>query len=101
MYADFFSEKVYVYVDEMNSVNEFLKALKIFAKEVGVPEAIIYYSHWFHKSKNVRQFYHIIGTTLRILDRSTQWANRYGLYVGLFKEAVRKDMFDKNYPLFF
>ena len=51
MYADFFSEKVYVYVDEMNSVNEFLKALKIFAKEVGVTESLIADSHKCHKSK--------------------------------------------------
>ena len=36
-----------------------------------------------------------------ILEGSTQWANRAELYVGLFKEAVRKDMLDEDYPLIF
>ena len=32
---------------------------------------------------------------------SIQWANRAELYVGLFKEAVRKDMLDTDSPLIF
>ena len=31
-----------------------------------------------------------IGTTLRLLEQKTQWANLAELYVGLMKEAVRK-----------
>ena len=84
----------------MKSVSEFPKDLKMVAKEVGVPEAIIDDSHKCHKSKEVRQFCHNIGTTLRVLEGSTQWANRAELYVGLFKEAVRKDMLQENSPLF-
>ena len=57
----------------MKRVSEFPKALKMFAKEVGLPEAII-------------------GTNICVLEGLTQWANRAELYVGLFKEAVRKDM---------
>ena len=33
-----------------------------------------------------------IGKTLRILEQKTQWANRAELYVGLMKEAMRKDI---------
>ena len=88
----FVSDKGYVFIAAMKSVSEFPKALKMFAKEVGVPEAIISDSHKCRKSKEVRQFCHNIGTTLRVLEGSTQWANRAELYVGLFKEAVRKDM---------
>ena len=46
-------------------------------------------------------FCHKICTTLRILEGSTQWANKAELYVGLFKEYVRKDMLDGNSPLVF
>ena len=73
----------------------------MFAKEVGVPEAIIADSHKCHKSKEVRQFFLKIGTTLCVLEGSTQWGNRAELYVGLFKEVVRKDMFQENPPLVF
>ena len=97
----FVSDKGYVYVVAMKSVSEFPKALKMFAKEVGVPEAIIVDSHKCNKSKEVKQFCHKIGTTLRILEVSIQWANRAELYVGLFKEAVRKDMLESNSPLIF
>ena len=36
-----------------------------------------------------------------MLKGSTQWDNRAELYVGLFKEAVRKDMLQENSPLVF
>ena len=88
----FVSDKGYIFIVAMKSVSEFPKALKMFAKEVGVPEAIISDSQKCHKSKKVRQFYHKIRTTLRVLEGWTQWDNRAELYVGLFKEAVRKDM---------
>ena len=56
----------------MKSVSEFPKVLKMFAKEVGVPEAISADSHKCHKSKEVQEFCHKIGTTLRMLEYSTQ-----------------------------
>ena len=40
-----------------------------------------------------------IGTTLRLLEQKTQWANRAKLYVGLMKEAVRKDIRLTGSPL--
>ena len=53
------------------------------------------------KSKEVRQFCHKIGTTLRLLEESTQWANRYELNIGSFKESIRKDTHEANSPLVF
>ena len=97
----FVSDQGYVYVVAMKSVSKFPKALKMFAKEVGVPEAIIADSNKCNQSKEVKQFCHKIGTTLRILEGSTQWTNRAKLCVGLFKEAVRKDMMESNSPLIF
>ena len=40
-----------------------------------------------------------IGTTLRLLEQKTQWANRAESYVGLMKEAVRKDIRLTRSPL--
>ena len=97
----FVSDEGYVFIAEMKSVSEFPKALKMFDKEVGVPEEIIADSHNCQNSKEVQQFCHKIGTTLSVLEGSTQWAIRAKLYVGLFKEAVRKDIIQENYPLLF
>ena len=38
---------------------------------------------------------------LRVLEEGTPWANKAELYIGLIKEAVRKDMKDSNCPLAF
>ena len=45
----FVSDKGYVYVSEIKIVREFPKVIKLFAKEVGVPVAIISDSHKCHK----------------------------------------------------
>ena len=68
----FFSDKVYVSIAAMKSVSEFPKSLIFFAKEVGLPEAIISNSHKCHKLKEVRKFCHKIGPTLRVLEGLTQ-----------------------------
>ena len=44
----------------------------------------------------MKEFYNKIGTTLRLLD---QWVNHAELYVGLMKEAVRKDIKVLGSPL--
>ena len=36
---------------------------------------------------------------MRILETETQWANRAELYIGLFKESIRKDLSRTNCPL--
>ncbi|KAL7523474.1 hypothetical protein ACHAXR_000193 [Thalassiosira sp. AJA248-18] len=71
----------------------------MFAKEVGVPEYIICDSASEQKSKEVVKFCHKIGTTLRILEESTRWANRAKSYVGLMKESIRKDTHECHSPL--
>ena len=50
------SDMGYVYGVAMDSVKEFPKALKMFAKEVEVPEAIVADAHKCHKSKEVKLF---------------------------------------------
>ena len=40
-----------------------------------------------------------MGTSLRLLETGTPWANRAELYIGLVKEAVRKDMKECECPM--
>ena len=79
-----------------------LQAVKQFAKEIGAPEAIICNASKEQTEKlDIKRFLHEIGTTLQVLEEGTLWANKAELYIGLIKEAVRKDMRDSNCPLAF
>ena len=97
----FVTDKGFVYVVPMKSKSEVLQAVKEFAKEIGAPDAIICDAASEQKSKPLRKFLGEIGTTLRVLEEGTPWANKAELYIGLIKEAVRKDMKDSNCPLTF
>jgi hypothetical protein len=85
----------------MKSRTEVMQAVKQFAKEIGAPEAIICDTTREQKSADLRKFLNEIGTTLRILEEGTPWANKAELYIGLLKKAVRKDMKSSNCPLAF
>ena len=83
----------------MKQKSEFKDALHLFCKEIGVPVSLVVDPSGEQTSKDVRIFCNHLGTTLRILQESTQWANRAELYIGFLKEAVRKDMRRSNSPL--
>ena len=55
--------------------------------------------HNAQNNSNVRKFSNQVGMTMRVLERATPWANRAELYIGLLKEAVRKDMRATNSPM--
>ena len=95
----FVSGKGYVKVYPMKFLTEYPTALRQFAKEVGVPDILVDDPHKSHASKEVMDFCNKIGTTLPLLEQNTQWANRAELYVGLMKEAVRKDIRLTGSPL--
>ena len=95
----FVSDKGYVCIYPMRSQSEFPEALHCFCKEVGVPVTLVMDGFSAQKQTKIKKFCHQIGTTLRILEEGTPWANRAELYVGLFKEAVRKDLRLSNAPM--
>ena len=66
---------------------------------MGVPKAFIVDPHMAQTSNKVKQFFNTIGSTLRILEESTQNANRAELYIGLVKESIRKDLRESHPPL--
>ena len=95
----FVSDKGFVMIYPMKSKGEFKDALKLFCKEVGVPLSLVCDPSGEQTSHDVKQFCHKVGMTLRILEESTQWANRAELYIGMFKEAIVKDMRSSDSPL--
>ena len=95
----FVSDMGFVKVYGMKSEKEFLNAVKLFCKEVGAPRAIIVDPHPSQTSNEVRQFMNNVGTTLRVLEESTQHADRAELYIGLMKGGVGKDFRESNAPL--
>ena len=97
----FVTDKGFVYVVPMRSKGEVLAAVKQFAKEIGVPDALICDAAGEQTSRELRKFCSEIGTTLRVLEEGTPWANKAELYIGIVKTAVQKDMKESNCPLVF
>ena len=96
----FVSDKGFVAVYPMQSQEEFTTALHWFCKQVGVPSTLIADGHKSQtSSSSVKRLCHQVGTTLRVLETGSPWANRAELYIGLLKEAVRKDMRESNSPM--
>ena len=83
----------------MKSQKEFPTALHCFCKQVGVPDSLVADGHKSLQSGEVRRFCDKVGTTLKILEAHTPWANRAELYIGILKEATRKDLRSSNAPM--
>ena len=75
--------------------------MKQFATEIGAPDAIICDAAREQTSPDLRKFYNDMGTSLRVLEEGTPWANKAELYIGLIKEAVGKDIRRLIVPLYF
>ena len=71
---------------------KFLSTLRLFAKDVGSPKIFVLDPHPAQEKREVKDFCNKIGTTLKVLENETQWADRAEIYIGLMKEAMRKDM---------
>ncbi len=77
----------------------YFAALKVFAKEEGAPEVLVCDLHPTQKKRKVEDFCIQIGTTLCVLEAETQWTNHVELFMGLLREATRKDMRATGSPL--
>ena len=95
----FVTDKGYIYVCPLEKESDVLLALKLFAKEIGVPEALVTDGAKAETSAEVKRFCINIGTTLKILEQGTPWANLAELYIGILKSAVSKDMTESNSPI--
>ena len=97
----FVTDRGFVYIVPMTKESDVLQAVKQFAKTIGAPDAIICDAARAQKSKDVKKLCNDIGTTLGVLEENTPWANKAELYIGILKEAVRKDMKEANSSLAF
>ena len=95
----FVTDKGFIYVVPMKKKSEVLLTIKQFAKEIGAPDSFVADMSGKQMSSEVKKFCNDIGTTLRALEEGTPWSNKAELYIGLIKEAVRKDMRETNSPL--
>ena len=59
----------------MRSKRKVLQAFKQFSKDIGAPDAIISGAAVDQNSQELRRLCHEIGTTLRVLEYITTWAN--------------------------
>ena len=64
----FVIDKGFVKVYGMKSEKGFLKAIKIFFKEVGSTRSLIVDPHSSQKSNEVRKLFKKVGRTLRVLE---------------------------------
>ena len=95
----YISDKGFLALYPMRDVKSFPLSLKEFAMDVGALEILVCDPHPSQKSCKVQEFCNQIGTTLHMLEANTEWANRVELYIGLLKEATRKDMRASHSPL--
>ena len=95
----FVSDKGFVAIYPMKKQSDYFLALKQFAKDVGAPGVLVCDPHPAQTKQEVREFCTQIGTTLKVPEAETQWANHAELYIGLIKEAVQKDMRMMSSPL--
>ena len=97
----FVSDTRFMYVYPIKSKIEIINAVKAFAKPIGVPTALILDPEGTQRSEALQKAANDMNLPLKFLEQRTQWANLAELYIGLLKEAVRKDMKDSNSPLRF
>ena len=83
----------------MRRKSKVFQVIKQLAKEIGAPASIIADMASEQMSQEVRKFCNGIGTTLQALEEGTPWSNKAELYIGLLKEAVRKDMRESDLPM--
>jgi hypothetical protein len=95
----FVSDRGFVAFYPMKKQQEVHLVVKQFEKEVGAPEVHVCDPHPAQIKQEVHKFCTQIGTTLKVLEAETQWANCAKLYIGFMKEATRKDMRSSGSPL--
>ena len=95
----FVSDTGFIYIHFMRHQRDYPQALRAFSKEVGAPDILVCDPHPSQTSQEVRKYCNQIGTTLRVLEARTQWADKAELYIGILKDAVRRDLRASGAPI--
>ena len=83
----------------MAKESEYILSLKEFSKDVAAPDVLVCDPAKTQMKWEVNELCTQLGTTLKILEAETQWANQAELFVGLIKEATCKDLRDSGLPI--
>lgn len=84
----FVSDMGFIFLVPMRSKSQVPAAIKLFAKHIGAPDAIISDPSGEQTLQEVKSFLQKIGTSLSLLEEGTQASNRAELYIGLIKESI-------------
>jgi hypothetical protein len=97
----FVSDKGFIWIQLMEKIDlsNLMNALKGFCKEVGIPHTLVCDPHATQTARDVRRYLYEVGTTLRVLERGTQWANLAERFIGILKNGVRSDLAETNAPM--
>ena len=95
----FVSDKGFVYIVPMKSREDLHLALKMFAKDIGVPLYLILDPSGEKTSAKVTKICHEMGTTLKIHEESIQYLNLSERYIGLNKTSIWKDLRKSDAPM--
>ena len=74
-------------------------ALRLFFKEVGVPDTIICNQGKEQIEGESKKLLRDSGTIIRRIEPNTPWANRAERYIDVFKQSVRNLLHDTNCPI--
>ena len=97
----FVSDTGSMFVYPMKTKTQIVNAVKAFAKEIGVPTALVLDIEGTQTFKEFNKATKDMNCPLKFLERRKQWANLAEWYIGLLKEAVRKDTKDSDSPVRF
>jgi hypothetical protein len=78
----------FMYVVPMKSKTEIVQAVKQFAKEIGVPTALILDPEGTQSSHDLQKTASEMNCMLKYIERKTHWAKFAELYIGLIKELI-------------
>ena len=88
----FTTDRGFIAAYPLQSKSQVKQAIRLFCKEVGVPSTFIGDQSGEQTSNEVRQYIKSVGSSLRLLEEGTPWANRAELIIGHLKAAVKKDL---------
>ena len=82
----FVSDTGFMYTYPMKEKIEIVNAVKSFAKEIGMPTALILDPEGTQRSKELNKVTKDMCSPLKHLERRTQWANLAELYIDFLKK---------------
>ena len=97
----FVTDKGFLYVVPMSHKSDTLSAIKDLQCKLGHPKLCCRHGWGTDVPRSEDVFCNEIVTSLCALEEGTLWSNCGELYIGLMKEAVRKDMREAGSPLCF